>query len=227
MLQDGSDIGPTELEALRHSWSYLTFHSDQRYILFRFFLLIYAALAAAFAQAYFALHWHLMPIPCILGMFATIVFWLANQRTLELANIGRDAMAELEGRIAKRIGIEAFKMADRARKTPSYLIKRITFMNNFTPLYAIGVALASLSALWSISQIEVRVCRPLYAHKSTIIASAGKAAGNHTNPLASGYTILSDGALCDSLEAARGSKFGPLNFFVAYVGAEIGSLGSK
>ena len=56
MLQDGSDIGPTELEALRHSWSYLTFHSDQRYILFRFFLLIYAALAAAFAQAYFALH---------------------------------------------------------------------------------------------------------------------------------------------------------------------------
>jgi hypothetical protein len=108
---DGLDDETFE-RAIEHSWEWFSLHADHRMRSVNFFIVSVAFLTAAYVTALRFAH----PIAgvgvCIAGIFLTICFRGMEIRIAELIKASEAALKPLQAQLAKRTGIDGFKILE-------------------------------------------------------------------------------------------------------------------
>lgn len=126
-----------------HAQRHFTTHAAQRMALFQFALAFWAGIYAALGTA---LQYDLDAFgraAALVGLGATIVFWLLDQRTRALVKISEKALTEFEVELAKNTGATAICIVaacDTKRLWPPTYTQsfRLIYIFNFAILCTIG-----------------------------------------------------------------------------------------
>ena len=106
-----------KIEALKHVWSYYTHHDVIRVNFFRFFLLIYGALAAALVQPSIIKVPFVAAIVAWFACFATTIFKRLDARSRQLIDSSRFALKALQKDLGDRLDLPAMQIVELNEKT--------------------------------------------------------------------------------------------------------------
>jgi hypothetical protein len=143
-----SPESPSAKDMLEHAWRYFSLHAGQRLVLFNFFLVVSASLAAGLTACLQRGGLFLVLGIALGGLLALLsfVFWKLDRRTVFLIKHAEEALVELESVFsvssARLVSREPARTAARER---GFLLTRMwTYSVSFRILFAlmgtIGVA---------------------------------------------------------------------------------------
>ena len=149
------------IEALKHAWLDLTYHSDLRIAHMRFFLLVIGALMAGFGQAYVNGEMLFALAASATGCLIAVVFCVMDVLDTGRGNYAFEAVIRLQNAVATWLEMPEFRMAQRSRGL-SHVIPRWTMLRIFLSptrnLILIGLFLSFGAYLVSIKGVFDNVC---------------------------------------------------------------------
>jgi hypothetical protein len=112
---DASDSEETALliAALEHSWTWYDSRINRGLQVINYYLVAIAVLATAYVSAFNAKQYAVAAVIGFCGALLTSVSFAVGFRQRRVAAIGESALAQVQGRIADRIGIDELRMTGK------------------------------------------------------------------------------------------------------------------
>ena len=91
-----NDTNNNKPDYLKYSWDWFEYHAGQRLLTFRFFLILFGLLSAAYYKAWVDNSTEFALIIAAFGILVSVTFFILDIRNVKLVNIGRDALIAIE-----------------------------------------------------------------------------------------------------------------------------------
>lgn len=131
------------IAALNHAWSWYDARISRGLQVVNYYLVSVAILATGYVNAINAKLFGVAALLSVSGIVLTGVSFVAGLRQRHLASAGELALAELQGRVAARLGVDSFRMI-RPRGALRYVTPSITF--------GFAVVVSASSAVWALTR---------------------------------------------------------------------------
>ncbi len=153
-----------EREAFDYAWEYFKYHAAQRQNVFRFYLIVIAAIFAGYWSISTASSNHggndwLFGIPIVVF---SLLFWQLDRRSHKIIRIAEEYLAVFEVKLAEAVGTDSIRLTVAAHKSKDTDLIRSRF-NSFSKVFswifvlilAVGTVITVMPLLRTLGKVLV------------------------------------------------------------------------
>ena len=136
-------------EAGKHGWNWFQYHAGQRLIVFRFYLVVVAVLAAGLGASWKSLSIEAVSAFLLLVMAFSVIFWRLDERNRDLVKISEELLSNYENRLFFRTGDPTIRLtrgsALRDNRNKFVLFKMYSFKEVYRWIFGTIFSVATVT----------------------------------------------------------------------------------